>query len=226
MARRKSKAMSPAEIDAYLASLPPGMVQSIRPVCAPATSPDKAGETETAKPAKSRPKRGEVELVPPLCVSPGPGKLIMLLPLETKSETNQRQWQARSRRNQKAWRVVRSVARLDLLAPFEAHWRQGREIDVVLVRLGGRQLDPLVNLPSSMKGVEDALAYLLGINDNSPLWKPRADEVLSTEHPQVGVRVELTCRNFEDPLATSGGCDASESDQGKAEAGDADHADP
>jgi hypothetical protein len=58
------------------------------------------------------------------------------------------------------------------------------------VRLGGKRLDPMVNLPSAMKGCEDAVCFLLGLDDSSPLWVPSCDQ--EPGDGPVGVRIELS----------------------------------
>lgn len=127
-------------------------------------------------------------LVTPLTVNRPDGTLVYVIPLETVGEANQRQWQARNRRAGAAWKAVRAVVRLDDLAPYAERLQAGGSVAIRFVRLGGRELDPMVNLPSAMKGVEDAFAYLLGVDDRSPLWRPSCGQEAGE---RVGVRVEI-----------------------------------
>jgi hypothetical protein len=131
-------------------------------------------------------KREAVELVAAAFAPPA----TWTVPLATANESNGRAWRARSRRAGEAWKAVRKAVDLRWLAPIELHLRAGRPVAVRLVRLGGKRLDPLVNLPSALKGVEDALAYLLGVDDGSPLWLPSCDQ---EPGGPMGVRVTLTC---------------------------------
>ena len=123
-------------------------------------------------------------LVTPGAVRPG----VWLVAYHPVSEANARQWQARSRRAGMAWRAVRAAVKLSDLSVWEALLRSGRPVRARFVRLGGRRLDPMDNLPASMKGVADALAFLCGADDGSPLWLPSCGQEAGVEH---GVRIEL-----------------------------------
>ncbi len=119
-------------------------------------------------------------------------KLIITVPVETKSEANARQWRARSNRSNAAWRAMsRTVGpHVGLLAPFaKAFHHDGLRLKVLFVRLGGRALDRLCNLPSSMKGCEDSLAFFLGVDDADPRWQARCEQEPGAE--AVGVRIEM-----------------------------------
>lgn len=189
---------TPAEIEAFLKALPPGVEYTV----------SHAGKIETVvsaaltvasvtEPVKEKPvKRKPSEMVCPICVVDDAGVLRMTLPVETKSETNMRDWRARSRRSGQAWQVTRSTVNIRMLAAFEEHYRAGGVIQAVFTRLGGKRLDSMSNLGASMKGVEDAVAFLVGANDGSDQWQvTAAQEVYSVElgHTQIGVRVELRC---------------------------------
>lgn len=139
-----------------------------------------------ATPAKVR-RRGPA-LVEPSFAATAAGP-VWVVPLETANESNGRDWKSRSRRSGAAWRAVRAAVELRHLAPFERLLRSGSPVRVRLVRLGGRHLDRLVNLPGALKGCEDALAYLLGVDDGSPLWVPECDQ---EPGGPVGVRIEIT----------------------------------
>lgn len=109
--------------------------------------------------------------------------------IETKNESNAREWKARNRRAGAAWRAVRAAIRLSDLVPIAALARGGHVVTAKFTRLGGRRLDSLVNLPSALKGCEDAFCYLLGIDDGSPQWRPTCDQEPDSE--LMGVRVEI-----------------------------------
>jgi FAD/FMN-containing dehydrogenase len=140
-------------------------------------------ELAGVKPA-AKPRRGEVELV--AASHPAPG--VWVIPFECVNESNQRRWQGRSRRAGAAWRAVRAVIRIADLWQFETLHDCGRPIRARFVRLGGKRLDPLANLPASLKGIEDAVAYLVGIDDGDPRWVPSCDQ---EPGGPAGVRVEL-----------------------------------
>lgn len=132
---------------------------------------------------------GKVELVEASFIAPS----TWIVPLETRNESNQRNWRARNRRSGAAWMAVRAVVQLQYLSQWELIHRWGYCIYARFTRLGGQRLDPLVNLPSALKGVEDAMCYLLGIDDSSPLWKPCCDQEPGAAY---GVRIELSSVPF------------------------------
>lgn len=132
-----------------------------------------------AKPAA--PKLVAAAFTPPNC---------WVIPVVTASEANGRDWRARSRRSDAAWRAVSRAFGPTLLyvAPVAAAYHRGEAVRVRLTRLGGRALDRAVNLPSSLKGVEDAVAYFLAANDGDDRWRC---EVAQEPGGLAGVRVEL-----------------------------------
>jgi hypothetical protein len=139
---------------------------------------------------ETAPKRGKAKRAKPELVQPGnPAPGVWLIPYEACSEANQRVWQGRNRRAGAAWRAVRAAVSLASLVPFEVALNFGEVVRAKFVRLGGRRLDRLVNLPSSLKGVEDAVAYLLGIDDGSPQWAPECAQ--EPGDGPLGVRVVL-----------------------------------
>lgn len=118
------------------------------------------------------------------------GKLVIMVAVETKNEGNARQWKARNRRAGAAWKAVREAigSRLALLEPFMDHLAANGAIRATFTRLGGRKLDVMANLGSSLKGIEDAVCYLLGIDDRDPRWVP-----VPAQEPggAIGVRIEI-----------------------------------
>jgi hypothetical protein len=144
-----------------------------------------AGVTPAAKPA-----RGKVELVEAKEeFGEALGGRAWTIPFECVNESNKRSWQARNRRAGAAWKAVRKTMNLFSLAAFEVYVQRGGTVLARFVRLGGRRLDPMVGLPASLKGVEDAVCFLLGVDDSSPQWKPTCEQVPGGK---VGVRVELS----------------------------------
>ena len=111
------------------------------------------------------------------------------IPLETRSEINLRDWRKRSKRSDAAWRAVSRAFGPHLwhLARFAADYHAGGEVRVKFTRLGGRALDK-GNLPTALKGVEDAVAFFLGADDGSPLWKAEWDQ---EPGGAMGVRIQF-----------------------------------
>lgn len=119
------------------------------------------------------------------------GTLTLFVAVETKNETNERQWKAKSRRAGAQWNAVRKAVgpHLVMLVPLAEHLAQGGAVRARFTRLGGRHLDQLANLGAAFKGVEDAVCFLLGIDDRSPQWHPVAEQEPGSG--PVGVRVEI-----------------------------------
>jgi hypothetical protein len=117
------------------------------------------------------------------------GRVTLLVAVETKSEMNQRAWRARNRRMGAAWKAVRVAlgVHLGALEPFARAYASGDGLWVKFVRLGGRSID-ISNIAGATKGVEDAVAYLLGADDGDPRWHPSWDR---EPGGPVGVRVEI-----------------------------------
>ena len=113
------------------------------------------------------------------------------VPLRTMSEANQRVWQGRSRRTGEARKAVSRLfgEALRLLVELAEHYHGGGALDVVLTRLGGKALDRTVNLPSALKGVEDAVALMLGADDGDHRWRCRCEQ---EPGGRVGVRIRIT----------------------------------
>lgn len=133
-------------------------------------------------------KQAARQLCPALRAWQG-SRLIVTVPVETRSESNLRDWRARSRRSGSAWKAVRSAVDVGDLKVFQDRVRIDHgAVEIVLTRLGGRKLDK-GNLPGSMKGVEDAIAYLLDIDDGSLHWSVRFEQ--EPGNGPMGVRIEL-----------------------------------
>ena len=138
-------------------------------------------------------KRGKppAPLLHPWCGVGRNGQLIIQVGLVTAPELNHRVWQAKNRRAGAAWQAVRKAIgiRLDYLKPFAEHYQDGGALKIVFTRCSSRQVDRC-NLSGCTKGVEDAVAYLLGANDGDKRrWFPDWAEEKSLE---VGVRVEIS----------------------------------
>jgi hypothetical protein len=140
------------------------------------------------KPA-ARARRAKPEMVDPSAdFGEELGSRVWVIPFECVNETNERGWKGKNRRAGAAWRAVRQAVTLLALSNFEFDLKAGRVLRAKFTRLGGKRLDRLVNLPASVKGVEDAFCYLLGVDDGSPQWRPECDQ---EPGGKVGVRVEL-----------------------------------
>lgn len=130
----------------------------------------------------------------PTLVEPGiaiePTRVTILIAHATKNELNQRAWKAKNRRAGEAWRRVREAIgpHLGALEQYARHYAQGGALRVTFTRLGGRHLDQLCNLGGALKGVEDAVCYLLGADDGNPQWHPIPAQECGGP---VGVRVDI-----------------------------------
>jgi hypothetical protein len=97
-------------------------------------------------------------------------KLLIVVAIQTANETNHRQWKAKNRRAGEAWRRTREAVRLPRLLDIERTLRDGNPVKVEFCRLAPKDVDK-GSIGACCKGVEDALAYLCGIDDGSPLWQ-------------------------------------------------------
>ena len=136
--------------------------------------------------AKARGKRKPVLLLETRKVGPSSWEV----GLETRSEANGTRWRGKHNRTHAAKLAIRKAIVLRDVVPFEERLLSCLPIHVKLTRIGGRELDRFENLPASLKGVVDAVAYLLGIDDSSPLFC-----VSCAQEPgggAYGVRIELS----------------------------------
>lgn len=120
--------------------------------------------------------------------------LAWTIPIETASEANGRDWRARSRRADAAWKAVSKAVgpKLLHLGAVASCLHGGRDaVRVRLVRLGGKRLDRS-NLPPALKAVEDALAFILGIDDGDPRWRCEWEQEVGGP---AGVRAEVAVIN-------------------------------
>lgn len=134
-------------------------------------------------------KKKTTQLLPSYTTVTASGVVIVQVGVETKNESNGRQWRQRSHRSGVAWRAVREAVDLALLAPIAAHAREGGVVKVKFTRVGGCRLDVLTNLPSALKAVEDVTAFLVGLDDGCPRWLPSCDQLPGGD--LVGVRIEI-----------------------------------
>jgi hypothetical protein len=83
--------------------------------------------------------------------------------LETKSEMNQRgsHWSATNRKAKQRREVSKAFLVLRARLPRAA----GVPTSVVMVRVGEKPLDRLVNLPSAFKAIEDEVCKQFGVDD-------------------------------------------------------------
>lgn len=117
------------------------------------------------------------------------GVLRAIVPVACTTEVNCRNWRNRSRRSDAAWKAVSKTfgPRLDALSPFSAAYHSGKALRIVLTRLGGRKADAS-NLPTATKGLEDALAFMLGADDGDARWRA---EFRQRPGGEIGVLVEI-----------------------------------
>lgn len=116
---------------------------------------------------------------------------VWVVGVETRSESNKRTWQDRSRRAIAARRAVSALFGRTLpdLAPFAAHYHAGGSLRIVFTRLAPNKLDR-GNVSVALKAVEDALALMLGADDGDKRWLA---EYQQEHNPKMGVRIELVC---------------------------------
>ncbi len=127
-----------------------------------------------------------------LCVPTFRGSLsnpVWEIPLETRSEINLRQWQKRSKRTDAAWSAVSKAfgPHLAYLVRFASDYHAGLPVMVKFTRLGGRRLDRS-NLPTALKAVEDAVAWLMGADDGAVNWRAEWEQEACDG---CGVRIEF-----------------------------------
>ena len=124
------------------------------------------------------------------CISTSAGTVTIYVAYASKSETNQRDWKAKSRRTGEAWRKVREAIgpNLGLLETLAIHYAKNGALRVRMTRLGGRKMDRS-NLPAARKGIEDAIAYLLGADDGDSRWHPEYDQEPGGD---VGVGIDVS----------------------------------
>lgn len=157
--------------------------------------------TQACREATQTPTAKGAEPAPSL-VSPGVaivhGKLVAMIPVKTASEVNGRDWRKRSRRSGEAWKAVSRTLgpHLDLLSPMALAYHDQKALRVLFVRLGCRKMDRS-NLPSAMKGCEDAIAFLLGADDGDARWHSSFEQ--DQEHEGVGVKIEIALAEIDRP---------------------------
>lgn len=112
---------------------------------------------EDSEPAK-------IELLPSGHLPPN----VWVVGVETRSESNQRFWKARSGRTQKARRAVSRLFGRTLrdLVPFAEWFHAGKNLRIRFTRLAPHKLD-VGNLSSAMKATEDGLATAIGGDDGA-----------------------------------------------------------
>lgn len=131
------------------------------------------------------------ELIDPKVMLHPDGILQINLPVDcSAAEVNQRDWKGRSRRNSKAWRTVSAVLgrELAVLSVFADHYHAGLPLEIHFTRLGGRTVDR-TNLPTCLKAVEDAFAYMLGADDGEKGWVSYYHQ---SPNPKYGCRIHVT----------------------------------
>lgn len=155
------------------------------------------GKTYTVEksPTARKPKKGKL-LPESFCIEQranGARVARWQLPLLTVSEANNGKWKVKSGRVQAAWNAV-GIAfgpRLDIVAEFVLALHAGTAVQCTFTRVGGRELDPFVNLPSAMKALEDSVIYFFGVSDRHPLWRPKCKQLPGTGPQGVVIELEL-----------------------------------
>lgn len=126
-------------------------------------------------------------MVVPVFVPPG----CWVLPVVTASETNMRDWRARSKRSKAANLVVflAMMAQPEAVARIREHFHAGGKLRAKFTRLGCKKVDK-TNIGSCLKSTEDAVASFLQADDGDDNW-------FSEFHQETtglrGVRIELEC---------------------------------
>jgi hypothetical protein len=117
------------------------------------------------------------------------GRLTIMLPLETKSEANQRGWKGKARRTKSARRILFQTVGPHhwVLTPFVTALHSGEAIRVLFTRLGGRRLDD-DNLRSAFKAARDGVAAMLLADDGDPRFHWEYDQAIGGP---VGIRIEI-----------------------------------
>jgi hypothetical protein len=127
--------------------------------------------------------------------------VVVMLPLQTKSEANQRgNWRTKEKRRKEQVNVASLGIRSGTL-----HHRGRRVSRVEMTRIGPRKLDT-DNLHGALKYVRDGIALGLGINDDTDIWFP-----LQEKHPCLyGVRVRVCFEAMPSNTESISGIDRSE----------------
>lgn len=166
-------------------AVPPDLARRILKECGldpDASAPPPAAGVQTFAPAERRPP-----MVAPGFTPPATWTVPIVLP----SLANDREWRTRNRVAKAHRETVNRYLAMQMaaLVPFaHGYHHGGKTILCVLTRLGGRALDRTVNLPASLKYVEDAVCLKLGIDDGCPRWSCRCEQ---EPGGPAGVRIEL-----------------------------------
>ena len=117
------------------------------------------------------------------------GRITIVLPTETRSESNQRDWHGRAKRTKSARRIL-----FDFMGPkhaalthFVSHFHSGGALQIKFTRLGGQRLDD-DNLRSSMKATRDAVASMMLADDGDSRFHWRYEQ---EPWKEVGIRIEI-----------------------------------
>ncbi len=110
------------------------------------------------------------------------------LPIEVRSESNLREhWTKKNARKKQQQDMLWLINRADL-----KRWVKVYKMQPILItfrKIGGRRLDRS-NLPVSFKGIEDALASMMGCNDGHDHWQA-AWEQQPGGAIGIGIRIEV-----------------------------------
>lgn len=167
----------PLDIDALLAQARANGLTFTETACRPFEAPAPV----EAKPRLKKP------LLPSCFVPPA----TFLVGIRLESEANlSGHWTKKNRRKRGCHRAVSELLgkHLAILVPFAEHYHAGGAVKVKMIRLGGNKLDT-GNLWNAVKGLEDAIAFMIGANDGDPRWV--AEPGQETGGDRVGVKVQL-----------------------------------
>lgn len=118
-------------------------------------------------------------------------KLSIVLPVETPSTGNGREWRERDKAVKAQRQAVRTFFRNHplLLMPFLS---QAGSVAITITRMGGRELDARDNLPMSLKAIVDEIHAWFGVDDKTGTLKI---EYQQQPGGLVGVQIEMEIRN-------------------------------
>jgi hypothetical protein len=147
-------------------------------------------ETAAKPPVAEQPTEDVVRLLPSQLVAPWVN--VWEVGVETRSESNQRDWRARNRRTIAARKAVANLfaRHLRQLVPYAEHYHANGALGLTFTRLAPRLLDR-GNVSPALKAVEDAVALIIGADDGDVRWQA---SYLQEASPLYGVRIKLECR--------------------------------
>ena len=169
-----------------------GLLSAGKPPPMPKTSKKKAGRQLSAGRQRKAANRKPAPVRGLLADSFQP-PATWVIGLYTCSEANQSvHWRVKHKRKTLQKTIVAAVLSRydDVLQPFREHYAAGGQLKIELCRIAPGKLDRTVNLPSSIKAVEDQLAKILKCNDGDDRWLCTVSQ--KTGSKVYGIRITLT----------------------------------